>query len=490
MKITVTSCFHLPSVRHLIVWLSLPLAFIVTGWHSLYASPFDVHKGASHGNPTSNYGKRYSENILRGVTLEDVYIFNDTNTALKTPAYANVWTTSANFLQCLPPSGKQFSYALCYYSGPDAPTGNSDENPSLPCTLSPDGTVANCTCYEISTDPGTPRMPYLVDIHAISNLDIYKDTVEVCGDQGIKCLNSGRIPPVCEAINTNLLVPGADLISVFTPRFARDYVNPEGSSTDCTKKKDQQLYAGCMTAPCYRTNKTDEAGRNLVECKCPVYDGPFQIGQGGQSCNANDSPPPSTTVSSNPKKKHWGNKKKGWGDNVWSAAYNPAGGPIIISNAECIPDLPGEGGCPLYDPETDYNIDPNGRLCERVCEYYGTSNKANLNDPDVQLGYSCDATLCTTLGIGQGDNPPPGPETEARLLGEACSGIRNMNGLTEIALLEGLAQCSCCASQVCGCDNINQQTNEAISELNDEQKEAGIYTQCFLNGTLCGADDE
>jgi len=454
--------------------LSIPLAFILTSGHILYAT------AADSGNPSNNYGKRYSNKILQGVKLNDVFTFNDTNTALDLPAYANAWTSAANFLQCLPPAGKKFSYALCYYSGPDAPTGNSDQNPSLPCTLSPDGTLANCTCYEISTELVSPKMPYLVDIHAISNLDIYQDTLEVCGDQGADCLSGDRIPPVCEAINTNLLVPGADLISVFSPMYADDYVNSGGdNSTECTIPGKEGLYAGCMTAPCYRTGEKDAAGRDLVECKCPIYDGKFQVGQGGQSCNANDPPPPITTLSSHAKKNTGGN-------NVWSAAYNPAGGPIIIENADCIPDKPGEGGCPLYDPGTPYNIDPGGELCKSVCDHYGKSNETNPNDPNIQLGYSCDATLCTTVGIGQGDNTPPDPQTEGQLLREACSGIQNMKGLTEITLLEGLAQCSCCASQVCGCDNINGPTNAAIVDLNAEQTAAGIMTQCVINNTLCG----
>jgi hypothetical protein len=233
-----------------------------------------------------------------------------------------------------------------------------------------------------------------------------------------------------------------------------------------------------MTAPCYRTGEKDAIGRDLVECKCPIYDGKFQVGQGGQSCNANDPPPPITTLSSHAKKNTGGN-------NVWSAAYNPAGGPIIIENADCIPDKPGDGGCPLYDPGTDYNINPAGELCKSVCEHYETSNETNPNDPDIQLGYSCDATLCTTVGIGQ-EGPPPSPEDKFNLLGQACSGIENMKGLQEITLLEGLANCSCCASQVCGCDNINSQTNEAIANLNAEQIGAGIEPQCDINNTLCG----
>lgn len=180
------------------------------------------------------------------------------------------------------------------------------------------------------------------------------------------------------------------------------------------------------------------------------------------------------------------NKPHDRGNNVWSAAYNPAGGPIILSDLPCIPDSPGESGCPLFDPGTDYKFDPNRALCQSVCGYYGSSNENNPNDPNIQLGYSCDATLCTTLGIGQGDNGPD-PQTERELLSEACNGIRDISGLPEITLVEALAECSCCASQVCGCDNINDPTNEAIVNLNAEQISAGITPQCVINQTLCGA---
>jgi len=447
--------------------------------NDIYANDGDHVIGFSSTTDGSAYGQRYSNSILRGVKLSDVYTFNDTETTLRTPAYANIWTSPSNFLQCSPAAGRPFSYALCYYSGPEAPTGNNTDNPSLPCTLSPDGVVANCTCYEISTALVSPKLPYFVDIHAISNLDIYNDTVEACGEEGIKCAETDRNPPVCEAINAGLLVPGADLISVFSPLYIPDYSSSPGgdNSTEC-RGEDSGIYAGCMTAPCYRTGEKDPAGRELVECKCPVYDGPFQIGQGDQSCNANDPPP--TTTNLHGKMSHFR------GNNVWSAAFNPAGGAIEIPSDACVPDVPGDKGCGLFDPKKDYSkIDPDGALCTNICNYYGTSNESN---PSIQVGYSCDATLCTTVGIGQDGNDdfPPSRRVQTELLSEACSGIQNINGLTKIGLVEALAECSCCASQVCGCENINQSTNADILLLNGEQTAAGIETQCAINQTLCG----
>ena len=61
-----------------------------------------------------------------------------------------------------------------------------------------------------------------------------------------------------------------------------------------------------------------------------------------------------------------------------------------------------------------------------------------------------------------------------------------MEGMNKIILVEALAECSCCASQVCGCDNINDETNQAVYDLNQQQRDAGIKPQCDINGTLCG----
>jgi hypothetical protein len=458
------------------LFLALAMIFMVSS--DLSAKDLQKHASGSSAKNSSNYGKRYSNDILRGVKLSDVFSFNDTDTTTlpdlgPVPAYANIWLEKSNFLACQPPSGRAFSYALCYYSGPDQPTGNDPVNPSLPCKLSADGVVANCTCYEITTELVSPMIPYFVDIHAISNQAVYQQTVETCGQDGLKCAESDRVPPVCEAINTSLLVPGADAISVFSPIYAWDYFTADvQNSTSC----DAELYAGCMTAPCYRTGEKDSQGRSLMECKCPVYDGPFQIGQEKQNCDANEPPP--STAALNSKK----NVNKG---NVWSAAFNPNGGPIELPDGACVPDLPGSTGCGLYDDSKDYSeiIDPNGALCSNVCSFYGNST---VNANDIQVGYSCDATLCTTLGIGQDADFDPSPSNQIELLSNACSGIQDMDGMSQIILVEALAECSCCASQVCGCSNINNTTNQAVYDLNQQQRDAGIKPQCDINETLCG----
>ncbi|HYW72338.1 MAG TPA: hypothetical protein VE961_14975 [Pyrinomonadaceae bacterium] len=177
--------------------------------------------------------------------------------------------------------------ALCYYSGPSGTT---------PCTLDGLG-IANCTCYEIPAGPH----PYFVDINAILNLDVYLKTVQVCGRTGEKCRPTGQIEaPVCEAINRNQLIPGADLISTFSLYLAARK-DMSIKLTDCDNQAD---YAGCMTAPCKRTGATDTTtGLPLVQCGCPVYHGKYQVG---------------TEISQD--------QCVLGGNQVWSAAYTPKPG--------------------------------------------------------------------------------------------------------------------------------------------------------------------
>jgi len=419
--------------------------------------------------PPRAYGKLYSREVLRGVTLDDVYSFNVRRTTTNGPAYANIVSGSSNFIQCYPPTGRRFSYALCYYSGPNTPTGTNPQNPALPCTLSESGEYANCTCYAITNEMAAAKLPYLVDINAISNLDIYKKTVEACGKNGEKCSSGGIDVAVCDAINTNLLVPGADLVSVFSTLYTQDYsVQGESPMTSCTGK-DAGVYAGCMTAPCELTGKTDKNGNKLVNCKCPIYNGPYQVGQANQNCDAN-KPSPSRRGKTN----------------VWSAAYNPANTPLPPKTSRCIPDMAGKNGCPLYDPAKqpvyDATINPNSTLCQNVCASYNNSLQTSSS---VQVGYSCDATLCTTIGIGQTGSSSPSVKAQAELAEKACAGVGNMSDFEQIVLVESLAKCSCCASQVCGCSGITSATNQAIGTLNQSQRNQGITPQCDINSTLC-----
>ena len=155
-----------------LTFLFLFVAFLTGLDSAIHAGQKEKAKVPVPGAVSSNYGLQYERSILSGVGLDDVFEFNSLMTTPFGPAYANIFTPS-NFLECAPPQGGVFSYALCYYSGPDFPTGLSLDNPALPCTLSPDGKIADCTCYEISTDVVPSKIPYFVDINAISNLDVY-----------------------------------------------------------------------------------------------------------------------------------------------------------------------------------------------------------------------------------------------------------------------------------------------------------------------------
>jgi hypothetical protein len=170
------------------------------------------------------------------------------------PPWADITIKPSNFLEC-----KGASIALCYYSGP---------GPTTPCTLDGLG-IANCTCYEIPSGH-----PYLVDINAILNRDVYLKTVAACGKDGSLCRPTGSLQaPVCEAINNNTLIPGADLVSAFSLYLEKQLpISPTTCATPAA-------YAGCMTAPCKKTGKTDpNTNLPLVQCGCPTFSGPYQVG--------------------------------------------------------------------------------------------------------------------------------------------------------------------------------------------------------------------
>lgn len=330
------------------------------------------------------------------------------------PAYANIVLQGSNFLPC---QGGPF--ALCYYSGP------STTSESLGCTLTEDGRFANCNCYAI------PYGAYLVDINAILNNGVYRKTIKKCGTDGSQC-GAVNAAPVCRAINQRRLIPGAASISA----FSLDCVPTDGlGQTNCTTAAP---YAGCMTAPCTRTGDPE-----IVQCSCPVYDGPYQIGQDDQECTPPDG-------------------------EVWSAAYAPDGQPLPAP-ASCLPDAPGASGCPLYVPGTTALPAGSGVNCQTVCLEYQQCKQGK----GIQVGYTCDATLCTS-------------ECNDRdLVSGACTGLSSC-GVTEIIKAEQAAECSCCASQLCGCEP-NGPTNAAIYDLNQQQRDRGIAPQCDVNGTLCGA---
>jgi len=343
------------------------------------------------------------------------------------PAYSNILLTPSNFVPC-----RGGPYALCYYSGPSSAPEN------LSCTLTPDGEYANCLCYDI------PYGVYFVDINAILNYSVYQDTIAQCGSDGSKCaaVNSA---PVCQSVNQGNLIPGAKMYST----FSFDCISTNGiGQTSCTTAP----YAGCMTAPC---SATDQPG--IVQCSCPTFSGPYQVGQNDQACTL-------------------GNEL------VWSAAYAPPATPAaalspsvathaevapVLSPGACVPDAPGGYGCPLYKSGSTVLPPDSGVDCQKVCKEYGTCAAKG-----VQAGFTCDATLCTDEC------------SDRDLLAPACSALPKCE-LSEIVKAEQAAQCSCCASQLCGCTP-NAETNKAIGSLNQQQRDLAITPQCDINGTLCG----
>ncbi|HYX30964.1 MAG TPA: hypothetical protein VE863_20670 [Pyrinomonadaceae bacterium] len=200
---------------------------------------------------------------------------NTLPTTMYGPAWADVVVQPSNMLTCK----SEVPIALCYYSGPQG---------TVPCNQDGLG-IANCTCYEIP--PG--KLPYMVDINGILNQDVYLKTVAKCGQKGDKCGPGTTDIPVCDAINNNALIPGADLISTFSLALEKQMPIHE---TNCP---NPSAYAGCMTAPCKRTGKIDpKTHLPLVQCGCPVYTGPYQVGTAPDQCVLD-------------------------GTYVWSAAYNP-----------------------------------------------------------------------------------------------------------------------------------------------------------------------
>ncbi len=392
------------------------------------------------------------------------------------PPWANVLNDKKNFLPC-----RGGPYALCYYSGPDG---------TLPCTVkslkSQGRNVADCSCIEV------PYGPYFVDINAIMDLQTYEQTVAVCGKEGENCRRPNKAP-VCKVIEQKKLIPGADMISV----FSLSCVPEEGiAQIPC----DFGIYFGCMTAPCYR-NPDDPLG--IVRCECPLYEGCYEVGTPGGICVLP-------------------------GKNAWSSAHNQEGGincppdpsgpdctlvtfPQAGPEPSCIPDAP-QGitdacglpiACPLFP---DGGLPPmelsapelvvlrQSDLCTEVCTEYRQCGReivpgAELEPESLQHAYTCDAVLCTSKCATDGSF-----QDDLALTTLACRELSSCGAaaIANIIELELIAGCSCCASQVCGCGELPTQitaaTQTALFDLNEAQCARGITPQCCLegNGTLCG----
>src|SRR5262249_23461471 len=243
--------------------------------------------------------------------------------------------------------------------------------------------------------------------------------------------------PVCNYINRQKLIPGADLISTFSFDCAAE--EPIGVT-----KCGAGTYAGCMTAPC---QETDAEG--TVECRCPLFDGPFEVGKDGQKCSLTDPP------------------------GVWSAAHNVSSSGSgqeavtfpTLDVSTCTPDLPEDhGGRPLLParpppaPPTRLGLRPGLRRVHAV---------PTAGDPG-------------RLHVRRGALHAHLHQQRSR--DDACGGLGNCD-TTSIIQLETEMGCSCCASQICRCA-ANAGAQAEIAELDPEQRDRGVTPRWALSGAL------
>lgn len=115
-------------------------------------------------------------------------------------------------------------------------------------------------------------------ITAILNEKVYQDTVGQCGADGAGCTTIDSAL-VCKALPDGTLIPGADVISDWSPDVQRLLI--EGGPPPLTVC-DNAPFAGCMTAPCKAT------APGYAECSCPIFWGIFQLFGEGAQCTLND----------------------------------------------------------------------------------------------------------------------------------------------------------------------------------------------------------
>jgi hypothetical protein len=264
--------------------------------------------------------------LLSGLCLAGALLATPATAQDEAPPRSDTFDHLSDFLAC---SGNP--YALCYYSGPETATPpDQDATPPLPCTI--DGPLrADCTCYAITEPMVEPGLRYnFVLIDSILDPIARAENELQCNEDGSNCLNMAHLAsgicnnaddphvdeyefcqeaPVCSRLGDiatgeiQTLYPESDATLISTFSFYSSQVHDFGS-TDCSDH-NIRLYAGCMTAPC-----TDDDGDGLAECSCPLYDGPYQVGQDYDGLQCNILP------------------------NVWSAA----------NNATTPPHLPGALG--------------------------------------------------------------------------------------------------------------------------------------------------
>ena len=212
------------------------------------------------------------------------YVENEFWTTELGPAAADVHTAPENFVKC-----SQGQYALCYYSGAAGMNCRVDEVTG----------TATCMCQVFTASKEQPQM---ITIGAIQNTCIYIETVAKCGIDGSKCTEMDSAP-VCKYLADGTFNPTTKLVSTFSFEQVTGPDDDSGGHYDLGCTECEGVYAGCMTAPCYRSTGSPN-GNTYAECNCPLARGPYQYGRGGDqwSCDAGT-------------------------DLTWSAAFDPAGCP-------------------------------------------------------------------------------------------------------------------------------------------------------------------
>jgi len=232
------------------------LVFAIAAFMGAAIAPFAWAQSSPPGNTPPSGGN------INFVPNSQAFWDNSKNwTTNYGPAYRDTVLTS-------PTGGPYFvpctgTYALCFHSGPQP----------LPCEQTPDGRFANCKCT-------VQRGVNWVLITAILNYQVYEQTIMECNPDGSGCANSPDSAPVCAAIKQGALIPGADVISTYSPSDATNLYNLHTNAptkpplTVCPKGP----YAGCMTASCKKTSP------GYAECSCPVFWGIFQLTQANAAC--------------------------------------------------------------------------------------------------------------------------------------------------------------------------------------------------------------
>ena len=326
------------------------------------------------------------------------------------PAWADVSLSSSDFLPCFGP------YALCYYAD---------------CTVSADGTVSDCPCYEWFG-------PNFVAINAILNADSYQATVAQCTADPASCqVTNGA--PVCADLNRGDFYANATRVSTFG--FYRAPVEPIGV-TDCSDGAG--AVRGLHDRAVHRAADGEPMAPRPSTATARTRTGPSSSAKTG--CRA-------TT-------RRWRGRRR----------------TIPTAAAESVRHRPRRlhprrAAGPVRLPAL--HVDDDAAAGERRRLQQGLPGVRQLpevrhHDP-ARLHLRRDA-----LHLGR---QPPRLRRLPRPAGVRPDG--DLQG-------RDAADCSCCASQLCNCD-ANRATEQKIYELDAAQRALGETPQCDINGTLCGA---